>query len=155
MEVCTMIEFKKILFPCDFTDASKKIVPYVLSTAEKYGAQLYVFHAVDDLEGWGGVYMPYSHREDIIRQAMEQAEKLMDDICKEQLDAYPNLVKRLVSGNPAEQILQTVQNEGIDMIIIGTHGRGGLEHFIFGSVAEKVVKQAPVPVMVINPDKVG
>lgn len=150
-----MIEFKKILFPCDFTDANRKIVPYVLSTAEKYGAQLYVFHAVDDLEGWGGVYMPYSHREDIIRQAMEQAEKLMDDLCKEQLDAYPNLVKRLVSGDPARQILQMAKDENIDLIVVGTHGRGGLEHFIFGSVAEKVVKQAPVPVMVINPDKVG
>ena len=149
-----MVEFTKILFPCDFTDASKKVAPYALSTAKKYGAQLYVLHAVDDLEGWGGVYMPYSHREDIIRQAMGQAENIMDNLCKEYFDPYPDLVKRLVSGDPAEQILQTIRDEGIDLVIVGTHGRGGLEHFIFGSVAEKVVKQSPVPVMVINPDKV-
>jgi nucleotide-binding universal stress UspA family protein len=149
-----MVEFKNILFPTDFTEASKKVLPYALSTAQKYGAKLYVVHAVDDLEGWGGVYVPYSHRQDIVDQALEQAGKVLEDFGKEAVSGYANTEKRLVSGDPAEQIQQIIKDEAIDLVVMGTHGRGGLEHFIFGSVAEKVLKQSPVPVMIMNPNRV-
>jgi nucleotide-binding universal stress UspA family protein len=150
-----MTEFKKILFPSDFTEASEKVLPYARITAEKFGAKLYIVHAVDDLEGWGGVYVPYSHRQDIVNQAMEQAAKVLDDFGKEALSGYANIEKRLLSGDPAAQIQKIIQDEGIDLVVMGTHGRGGLEHFIFGSVAEKVLKQSPVPVMIMNPGRVG
>ena len=150
-----MVEFKKILFPCDFTEGSQKVLSYALSAAEKYGSELYVFHVVDDLEDWRGVYGPHSLRLDIVRQALEQAVKVMEDFCEERLDQYPKLVKRLVSGDPAEQILNVIKSEDIDLVVMGTHGRRGLEHVFFGSVAEKITKQSPVPVMIMNPDKIG
>ena len=58
---------------------------------------------------------------------------------------------RVVLGDPAEEILNYAQAEGIDLIIIGTHGRKGLERIIFGSVAERVLKKSPVPVLTVNP----
>ncbi len=59
----------------------------------------------------------------------------------------------VVSGDPAEEIMRYAETEGVDLIVMGTHGRKGLERIIFGSVAEQVVKNAPVPVLVVNPYK--
>jgi len=58
---------------------------------------------------------------------------------------------KVVSGDPSEEIIGYVETEDIDMIIMGTHGRKGLNKIVFGSVAERVVKYAPIPVLVINP----
>jgi len=77
----------------------------------------------------------------------------MDKICKEQLESCPNFQRKIVSEDPALEILKTIESEGIDMVVMGTHGRKGLEHTIFGSVAENVVKKSPVPVLVVNPYK--
>jgi len=75
---------------------------------------------------------------------------LMDIICGEQLQSYPNFQGRIVYGDPASEILKTIKSEDIDLVIMGTHGRKWLNHAIFGSVAEKVMKKSPVPVLIIN-----
>jgi nucleotide-binding universal stress UspA family protein len=64
---------------------------------------------------------------------------------------FPKLETRVELGSPAEKILALVQKEKVDMIIMGAHGRAGLERVIFGSVANKVVKSAPCPVLTIHP----
>ncbi len=88
------------------------------------------------------------------KEALEGAEKALHRVCEEELKSCPNFQKRIVSGDPATKILKTIESEGIDLVIMGTHGRKGLEHTIFGSVAENVVKKSPVPVLTINPYKV-
>jgi nucleotide-binding universal stress UspA family protein len=60
----------------------------------------------------------------------------------------------VILGDAAEKILEYAKNEDMDMIIMGTHGRKGMDRVIFGSVAEKVVKMSPVPLFIINPYKV-
>jgi nucleotide-binding universal stress UspA family protein len=60
----------------------------------------------------------------------------------------------VVAGDPSEEILNYIGTHGIDLVVMGTHGRKGLDKVIFGSVAERVVKSSPVPVMVVNPFKV-
>ena len=84
---------------------------------------------------------------------MKGAEKALDRVCKEQLQGCPNFQKMILSGDPAQEILKTIEKEGIDLVIMGTHGRKGLEHVFFGSVAENVVKKSPAPVLTINPYK--
>jgi len=64
---------------------------------------------------------------------------------------YPGIRKVVHCGDPAEKILEYVTAEGIDLVILGTHGRKGLDKVIFGSVADRVVKNSPVPVMSVNP----
>jgi len=152
-EVNSLIEIKKILFPLDLTDNSSKVLPYVLSMSEKYNSIIYLFHVVQDLNRWGKLYVPHPSMDVFQKEANEAARKAMDKVCKNQLQSCPNFQKKVVSGDPAKEILKIIDSEGIDLVIMGTHGRKGLEHTIFGSVAENVVKKSPAPVLVINPYK--
>ena len=149
-----MVKADKILFPCDFSRNSSKILPYVLSIAEKYNSQVYILY-VDELHEWGGHFIPHPSIDTLQKEALKAAEKAMDKICEEQLQSCPNFQRKIVSGEPATEILKLIESEDIDMVVMGTHGRKGMEHAIFGSVAENVVKKSPVPVLVVNPYKVG
>jgi nucleotide-binding universal stress UspA family protein len=149
-----MIEVNKILFPCDLTGNSSKLLPYVLSMAEKFNSQIYLLHVVQDLQKWGNVFIPHSSTEVYQKEAMQGAEQAMNRACEEDLKGCANFKRMIVSGDPASKILESIESEGIDMVVVGTHGRKGLEHAIFGSVAENVVKKSPVPVLVVNPHKV-
>ena len=148
-----MIEIKKILFPLDLTENSSKILPYVLSVSEKYNSQIYLLHVVQDLNKWGKLYVPHPSMDKFQEEAIKSAKKAMDKICENQLQSCPNFQKRVVSGDTVDEILKIIESESIDLLIMGTHGRKGLEHVIFGSVAENVVKKSPVPVLSINPYK--
>jgi len=110
---------------------------------------------VQDLNRWGKLYVPHPSMDKFQEEAIEGAKKAMDKVCEDQLQSCPNFQKRVVSGDTVDEILKVIESEEIDLLIIGTHARKGLEHTIFGSVTEKVVKQSPVPVLVINPYKVG
>jgi nucleotide-binding universal stress UspA family protein len=82
------------------------------------------------------------------------SEKMMEKVCLEDLQGCPFFVKKIVVGDAANEIIAYAQEEKIDLIIMGTHGRKGLEKALFGSVADRVVKNSPVPVLTINPYKV-
>lgn len=149
-----MLKAEKILFPCDFTENSSKILPYVLSMAERYNSQVYILY-VDELQKWGGHFIPHTSLEALRQESLKAAEKAMDKICEEELQSCPNFQRKIVSGDPVVEILKLIESEGIDMVVMGTHGRKGLEHAIFGSVAENVVKKSPIPVLIVNPYKLG
>ena len=148
-----MIEIKKILFPLDLTENSSKVLPYVLSISEKYSSIIYLLHVVQDLNRWGKLYVPHPSMDKFQKEANEAAKKAMDKVCEDQLQSCPNFQKIVVSGDPTTEILKTIDSESIDLLIMGTHGRKGLEQVIFGSVAENMVKKSPVPVLTINPYK--
>lgn len=152
-----MMEIKKILFPIDLTENSSKILPYVLLVSEKCNSMIYLLHVLEDIRLGYKVYVPDVFRASLNvfqKEALEVAEKAMDRVCEEQLQSCPNFQRRIVSGDPATEILKTINSEDIDFVIMGTHGRKGLEHAIFGSIAENVVKRSSVPVMTINPYRV-
>lgn len=149
-----MVETRKILFPIDLTENVYKVLPYVLSVSEKYSAMIYLLHVVQDLRKWGKIYVPHTSMDKLQGEALEAADKALDKVCDQDLQGCPNFQRRIVSGDPAAEILKLIDQEGIDLVIMGTHGRKGLEHVMFGSVAENVVKKSPVPVLTINPYKV-
>lgn len=150
-----MVEIKKILFPIDFTENSAKILPYALSVSEKYDAMINLLYVVEDLSKWGGgSFIPHIPLDQYQDDALKGAEKTLERVCEEQLQSCPNFQKRILSGDPAEEILKTIESEEIDLVIMGTHGRKRLEHVFFGSVAENVVKKSSVPVLTVNPYKV-
>lgn len=149
-----MLEIKRILFPVDFTQNSSKILPYVLSLSEKYAATIYLLHVIEDFSQWGGFYVPHIPFEQFSEEAMKGAQKTLDTVCEEQLQRCPNFQKKILLGDPAQEILKTIEFEKIDLVVMGTHGRKGLEAVFFGSVAENVVKKSPVPVLTINPYKI-
>ncbi len=141
----------RILFPVDLTENSSKLLPYVLSLAEKYDSIVYLLHVVQDLNRWGKLYVPHPSMDKFQDEAIEAAKKTLQSVCDDQLQSCPNFQKIVVAGDTAEEILNVIESEDIDLLIMGTHGRKGLEHVIFGSVAEKVVKKSPIPVLSINP----
>jgi nucleotide-binding universal stress UspA family protein len=150
-----MLKIEKILFPIDFTENASKILPYVLSMSEKYDSMIYLLHVVEDLSKWGvGSFVPHLSLQSFQKDAMEGAEKAMNRVCDSQLRGCPNFQRMIVHGDPVMEILKAIESEGIDMVIMGTHGRKGLDHTFFGSVAENVVKRSDVPVLVVNPHKV-
>lgn len=148
-----MVEVKKILFPCDLTENSSKILPYVLTVAEKFNAAVFLLHVVRDLKEWEMSYLPTPPLKEFHEESMDAARKLIDQVCEKQLQSCPNFQKKVVAGDPSIEILKFIESEGMDLVIMGTHGRKGLEHTFFGSVAENIVKKSPVPVLTINPYK--
>ena len=150
-----MVEIKKILYPCDFTENSIKIIPYVLSLSEKYNSMIYILHVVEDLSKWGGFFIPHLSLNKFQDEAVEGAEKTMKKFCDEYLQGCPDFQKKIITGDPVVEIIKTVESEEIDLVIMGTHGRKGLEHTFLGSVAENIVKKSPAPVLTINPHKLS
>ena len=148
-----MVKIDKILFPSELREYSLKILPYVLSMSEKYNSTIYLLHVIDDISKWGGFYIPHISLDLYQKEAMEAAEKFMDRVCEQQKKGCPNFERRIFSGDPAAEILKTIDSEAVDLVVMGTHGYKGLEQAIFGSVARKVVKKSPVPVLTINPYK--
>ena len=146
-----MVKIEKILFTTELRDYSLKILPYVTSMSEKYNSIIYLLHVIEDLSKWGGFYIPHISLDIYQKEAIEAAEKLMDKVCRQHMQGCHNFQRRILSGNPATEILKTIDSEAIDLVVMGTHGPKGLEHAIFGSVAEKVVKNSAVPVLTINP----
>jgi nucleotide-binding universal stress UspA family protein len=149
-----MVKIERILYPCDLTQHSSKILDYVLSVSEKYDAAVYLLHVVQDLNQWGGLYVPHRSLDLEQKQVLKNAEKTLERFCTKNLRGCPIFQKRIVSGDPTMEILKTIDSEGIDLVVMGTHGRKGLEYTLFGSVAAKVVRKSPVPVLTINPDTI-
>jgi nucleotide-binding universal stress UspA family protein len=150
-----MVEVKKILFPVDFYESSNKVLPYVKFMAEKLGAQIELIHVVrgpGDFTGYemGGAW--YSSYEG---ELLKGGEKAMERFVEEKLSDLENVETTIVVGDITEEIIKHAQKTGAGMIIIGTHGRKGLEKIMFGSIARGVVRGASCPVLTINPFKVS
>jgi nucleotide-binding universal stress UspA family protein len=152
-----MFEIKKILLPCDLTINSSKIFPYAISVSEKYDSMIYLLHVAEDLHELTPYPYPGLGRDQEIHEKaaketlIKKVDKICDEICDAHFQSCPNIRQVTVIGHPVVEILKVVESEDIDLIIMGTHGRSKMEHVIFGSVAENVVKKSPVPVLTINP----
>ncbi len=148
-----MIEVKKILFPVDFTSSSKKVLPFARFLAEKLGASLSLLHVVRGAEDFTGFDMGAAWFASFEQELVSGAEKAMERFVHEELEGVPNVEQKVVMGDVVEEILKEVDNIGAEMIVIGTHGRKGLEKIVFGSVAREVVQKASCPVVTVNPFK--
>jgi nucleotide-binding universal stress UspA family protein len=146
-----MKPFEKILFPVDISDTSPNIAPWVVVMAEKFDAEIHLLFVAREL----GQYATFSVVPGAIEQfeakLIKEAEKKIDEFAEVHLKGDPSVRTRVALGNPAQKILDYISDEGIDLVIMGTHGRKGLERVFFGSVADRVVKMSPVPVLTINP----
>jgi len=146
-----MKQVRKILFPIDFAANFATLVPWVETFADKFDATVYVLFVAQDLSHFATFYVPHGNIEDFQQQAVDSARKRMAAAVEEFFKKFPKLETRVELGAPAEKILALVQKEKVDLIIMGAHGRKGLDRAIFGSVANKVVKSAPCPVLTIHP----
>ena len=145
-----MVALKRILVATDFSEPSAVALAYGRDFARSYGAQLHVLHVVED------VVMRYTPevgfalpqlQQDLEQAARREFEKLITEDDRRTLDVVTMVQTSL---NIAEAIARYAEEQKIDMIITGTHGRGGVKHFLIGSVAERVVRTAPCPVLTVH-----
>lgn len=149
------IEFKKILHPTDFSDLSLHALDYARKLCETFGAQLHCLHVIDEAyQYWtamGPEMAPVTPPvEDLTSMAETQMERFADDHLVG-LKFAP--VTKVASGKPFAEIVAYAREAGIDLIVLTTHGRGGLSHVLLGSTAEKVVRKAPCPVLTVRDPK--
>ncbi|MBW1862924.1 MAG: universal stress protein [Deltaproteobacteria bacterium] len=149
-----MKEFKKILFPVDFSEVSSKIVPCVITMADKFDAEVHLIFVVRKLENYRSIFVSPVTVEDFEAEIVLGAETKMEEFVQEFFKRIFRPKTKILIGDIAEEIIKYIKAQGIDLVIIGTHGRKGMDRIIFGSVAERVIKSAPVPVLSVNPYQV-
>jgi nucleotide-binding universal stress UspA family protein len=148
-----LTEIKKILVPVDFSENSQKILESAIYVSKKFDAVLHVVFVVQSIEDYSGFFVPHIPISQFEEEMVEGAANKMESFLAENMDeAVPHASKVLI-GDVPEELVRYAETEKFDMIIMGTHGYKGLEKVLFGSVAEKVVKRAPCPVLTINPYK--
>ncbi len=148
-----MKEFKTIVFATDFSENSDYAFEYAISISEKYHARLVLVHVVSEPLSFNGFYVPHISFEKLEEELREGARRMMDRFCEVHLKGFENYESHILRGFPFDQIIKKAEEVEADMILLGTHGRTGLDHVIFGSTAEKVVRKSPIPVMTIRMGK--
>jgi nucleotide-binding universal stress UspA family protein len=148
-----MKEFKRILFPVDLSESSEKIIPVVQTVAEKFESEIHILFAARVFEYFTSIYVPHPSINKFEKEIIDGAEKRLYEFMDEHFSKFPNTKTAVVAGDASEEILNYIEDQHMDLVIMGTHGRKGMDKIIFGSVAERAVKLSPVPVMVVNPYK--
>lgn len=146
-----MKQVQKILFPIDLSEKFETLVPWVSTFVNTFDATLYVLFVAQDLRSIS--FIPHVSLDQLQQEAVKAAEQKMAGAKQEFFKDFKKLETRVALGKPAEKILEVAKQEGVDLIIMGTHGRKGLEAKIFGSVCLKVSRDADMPVLTIHPPK--
>jgi len=146
-----MKAFKNILFPVDLSDISPKLVPYVNMMANQHKADIHLLFVVRNLEHLAGFYMASADIDRFNKDIISGVERRLEEFRSEYFRDFPDTSVKVVIGDISEEIIFYVNNKGIDLLIMGTHGRKGIDRVFFGSIAERVGKTSPVPVLLINP----
>ena len=149
-----MVEINRILYPSDFSGCSFQVLPYVRSVAAKYGAEIYLLYVARNLHLYTIGHKQHRSSSTLIEKTLKELETMMDKFCDKHLLDCPNFNRRVAVGDPGIEIIKTVKKENIDLVVMGTHGRRGLEHTLFGTVAKYVVMHSKAPVLIVNPYKV-
>jgi nucleotide-binding universal stress UspA family protein len=147
-----MAEIKRILFATDFSENSKWAFTYALSFARKYDATLYILHVIQPPSYPLGMYaeISFDAMDEFSRNMGQAAEKEMKNLRETELGDFTNYEILIITGTPFLEIIKAAREKEVDLIVLGTHGRTGLDHVLFGSTAEKVVRKAPCPVLSVR-----
>ena len=139
--------YDEILFPTDGEPASQAALDHAVELAERYDAQLHVLYVVDTT-----AYASFdAGAETIVSALREQGETAVESAVETAEDADIRTVSAVVSGSPHSEIIEYAATEGVDLIVMGTHGRTGLDRYLLGSVTDRVVRTAETPVLTVHP----
>ncbi len=148
-----MIALKNVLVATDFEEAAAVALSYGRSLARTFGAKLHVLHVQDDVAGRtvtmaGGYGLDLERMQLELEQAAQtRLDALLSDQDRQELGAIAVVRKSIT---PAMTIVQYAKDTFVNLIVVGTHGRGAVSHFFVGSVAERVVRTAPCPVLTVR-----
>ena len=145
-----MIKLARILVPTDFSDSARHALTYGTSFAREYKAELLLLHVVET------VAAPYAS--DLFPVPMAEVFEEMSGYAKSELEKLVAEAKgrgvsarfQVAQGKPSLEIMRVAREESVDMIVLGTHGKGVLDQALFGSTTERVVRKAPCPVLCVR-----
>jgi nucleotide-binding universal stress UspA family protein len=147
-----VFKLRRILYPTDFSEASFEALKYAIGLAKAMQAKLIVMHVVNQKMYSEGLSLarisaPEGLGKELADEARHKLKMLIPAEERQGLEWEMNIR----AGNPAREIIDYAKDNAIDMIVIGTAGRSGMEHLMFGSTAEKVVRAAHCPVLSVKP----
>lgn len=143
-----MISIKRILVPTDFSEHGKTALRYAVEFANQFGASVDLMHVIDSVPA--GALLSYRPIEDLRVSMQNHAESEMEKLHDEWSEYSFPVNRVIVQGHPFVEIVRHAREKESDMIIMGTHGRGAIAHMMLGSVAEKVLRKAPCPVLIVR-----
>jgi universal stress protein A len=147
-----MIKITKVLFPTDLSETAAEAQLYACALAEQFGAELHVLSVMQDVALMSpDPNIPWVIPASSLDEVRESLETTLANVPDATWSAG-RLVQRVIRmGTPYVEITRYAEEQEIDVIVIGTHGRTGLTHLLLGSTAEKIVRKAPCPVLTVHP----
>jgi nucleotide-binding universal stress UspA family protein len=148
-----VVKLKRILLPTDFSQPAAEAAEYAYAFAEQFSSELHLLHVIRHLPaevpefGMGLNFAGFPSIEDLEKEAISKLAKVLKPECQK----GRTVVLATKQGPPFVEIVRYAQSHEIDLIVMGTHGRSALPHALLGSVAEKVVRKAPCPVLTVRP----
>jgi len=149
-----MILMNAILVATDFGETSDAALVYGRNLARTFGARLSVVHVAEDVSATAGQELYAGDLHELQAEVVDTAtSRLHSSLCEKDLTVVDARPVVRVSSNPANAIIEYAKEAHVDLIVVGTHGRGPMSHLLMGSVAEHVVRHAPCPVLVVRPNE--
>lgn len=145
-----MKPFDRILTAIDFSENSDFAFDYALTLARQFNSELTVMHVINEPVDLRGFYVPHISFEQLEKEIEEGAISMMEKFCQTRMGDFTNYKTAIVTGIPYEEITRKAEEASASLIVLGTHGRTGLDHIIFGSTAERVVRSSSCPVLTIR-----
>jgi nucleotide-binding universal stress UspA family protein len=145
-----VIKLKQVLVPTDFSDSARHALTYGMSFAREYGAELTLLHVVENLTvGYASDLFPVPMAE-VFQEISGYARTELARLGAEAREKGISVREEVAQGKPSAEIIRFARENGIDMIVLGTHGKGVLDKALFGSTTERVVRGAPCPVLTVR-----
>ncbi|WP_353684330.1 universal stress protein [Thermodesulfovibrio sp. 3907-1M] len=144
------MKFQKILLPTDFSDESLYALSYAVDLAKMFNAKLYLLHVIYDIEKASNLHIPHPSITELYKDLEAHAKKNLDSFGADMLEDFKNVETAVLRGIPYEEIIKYAKENNIDLIIIGTLPRSGVERFFVGSTTQRVIRNAPCPVLVVT-----
>ena len=138
--------YDRILIPTDGSPAAEAAIEHAIDIADKYDATVHALFVVD-----GGAYSTLEAGAEIVMEALEsEGEKAVERIAEIADDADLDCETNVVSGTAYRTIREYIGDHNIDLVVMGTHGRRGIDRYLLGSVTERVVRTSDVPVLTVR-----
>jgi nucleotide-binding universal stress UspA family protein len=147
-----MAAYDRILVPTDGSDGVERAIDHAVEEAAIHGATIHGLYVLST-DAYAGLAMESSWEsvEGLLREDAEAAVARIHELAGER-DSSVGVETAVVEGKPSREIVRYAENEGCDLIVMGTHGRGGIDRLLLGSVAESVIRASSVPVTTVPVD---
>jgi universal stress protein A len=146
-----MIPIHRILVPTDFSEPAQAALTWAVTLAKEFDSRIYLLHVVPEPYAYPwGTELSSLPLNEILAQSEEAARQRLGELAAEMGLPADRVRVTAVVGTPVDQVMATIKEEQIDLVVLGTHGRGPVSHLLLGSVAERVVRRSTVPVLTVH-----